>query len=344
MSHNISEYKDVWVFIEHDRGKIEHVSLELLTKGCQLAKDIGCKICAFSVGENVEMFSEKLSEYGAEKFYFIESPILREYRTEPYRDSLLYLIEKYKPEIILIGATTLGRDIAGTLATKLDTGLTADTTALDIDFESETKNLLMTRPTFGGNLMAVIYCPDTRPQMSTVRPGVFQAIKNPVNIEKVREEFELFEDKIPKKILEKVKSDSDKVNLGFYDVIVAGGRGIGKKENIKLLADLADTLGGTWAVSRKVVQMGWAPYSRQVGQTGQTVHPKIYVAAGISGAIQHLAGMKSSEIIIAINRDPQAPIFDVATYGIVGDAIEILPQLTQIFGQRLKVGGSNEKE
>jgi len=344
MSHNISEYKDVWVFIEHDLGKIEHVSLELLTKGCQLAKDIGCKICAFSVGENVEMFSEKLSEYGAEKFYFIESPILREYRTEPYRDSLLYLIEKYKPEIILIGATTLGRDIAGTLATKLDTGLTADTTALDIDFESETKNLLMTRPTFGGNLMAVIYCPDTRPQMSTVRPGVFQAIKNPVNIEKVREEFELFEDKIPKKILEKLKSDSDKVNLGFYDVIVAGGRGIGKKENIKLLADLADTLGGTWAVSRKVVQMGWAPYSRQVGQTGQTVHPKIYIAAGISGAIQHLAGMKSSEIIIAINRDPQAPIFDVATYGIVGDAIEILPQLTQIFGQRLKVGGSNEKE
>ncbi|AWB09483.1 electron transfer flavoprotein alpha subunit apoprotein [Thermodesulfobium acidiphilum] len=344
MTHNIREYKDVWVFIEHDNGRIEHVSLELLTKGRQLAKDLGCKICAFTVGDKVEIFSNKLSEYGAEKFYFVENPVLKEYRTEPYRDSLLYLIEKYKPEIILIGATTLGRDIAATLATKLDTGLTADTTALDIDFESDAKNLLMTRPTFGGNLMAVIYCPDNRPQMSTVRPGVFQAIKDPVNIEKIREEFEFFEDKIPKKILERVKTESDKVNLSFYDVIIAGGRGIGKKENIKLLEDLARTLGGTWAVSRKVVQMGWAPYSRQVGQTGQTVHPKIYIAAGISGAIQHLAGMKSSEIIVAINKDPHAPIFDIATYGIVGDAIEILPRLTQFFSDKLKAGGSNEKK
>jgi len=333
IKQDITQYKNVWVFIEHNEGKVERVSLELLTKGAELAKDLNCEVCAFTVGDKVEQFAKEVGEYGAKKFYIIENPVLKEYRTEPWRDAIVYLIEKYKPEITLIGATTLGRDLAGTVATKLFTGLTADTTGLDID--PSTKNLLMTRPTFGGNLMATIFCPDNRPQMSTVRPGVFKAIKNPTTPEIIRDKFDITEDKIVKKIIEKVQTGEEKVNLSFYEVIVAGGKGMGKKENLKLLEDLANVLGGTWAVSRKVVQAGWAPQTRQVGQTGQTVHPKIYIAAGISGAVQHVAGMKSSDIIIAINTDPQAPIFEVATYGIVGDCLEILPKMTEMFKQKL---------
>ncbi|HEX13077.1 MAG: electron transfer flavoprotein subunit alpha/FixB family protein [Desulfurella sp.] len=333
IKQDITQYKNVWVFIEHNEGKIERVSLELLSKGAELAKDLGCEVCAFTVGDKVEQFAKEVGEYGAKKFYIIENPALKEYRTEPWRDAIVYLIDKYKPEVALVGATTLGRDLAGTVATKLSTGLTADTTALDID--PSTKNLLMTRPTFGGNLMATIFCPDNRPQMSTVRPGVFKAVKNPTKPEIIKEKYDITEDKIVKKIIEKVQTGEEKVNLSFYEVIVAGGKGMGKKENLKLLEDLANVLGGTWAVSRKVVQAGWAPQSRQVGQTGQTVHPKIYIAAGISGAVQHVAGMKSSDIIIAINTDPEAPIFEVATYGIVGDCLQVLPKMTEMFKQKL---------
>ncbi len=333
IKQDITQYKNVWVFIEHNEGKIERVSLELLSKGAELAKDLNCEVCAFTVGDKVEHFAKEVGEYGAKKFYIIENSVLKEYRTEPWRDAIVYLIEKYKPEVVLIGATTLGRDLAGTVATNLSAGLTADTTALDID--PSNKNLLMTRPTFGGNLMATIFCPDNRPQMSTVRPGVFKAVKNLTTAEVIKDTFDITEDKIVKKIIEKIQTGEEKVNLSFYEIIVSGGKGIGKKENLKLLEDLANVLGGTWAVSRKVVQAGWAPQSRQVGQTGQTVHPKIYIAAGISGAVQHVAGMKSSDIIIAINTDPQAPIFEVATYGIVGDCLQILPKMTEMFKQKL---------
>lgn len=334
IKQDITEYKNVWVFIEHNEDKIERVSLELLSKGAELAKDLNCEVCAFTVGDKAEQFAKEVGEYGAKKFYIIENPVLKEYRTEPWRDAIVYLIGKYKPEVALIGATTLGRDLAGTVATKLSAGLTADTTALDID--PSNKNLLMTRPTFGGNLMATIFCPDNRPQMSTVRPGVFKAVKNPTTPEIIKDKYDITEDKIVKKIIERVQTGEEKVNLSFYEIVISGGKGIGKKENLKLLEDLANVLGGTWAVSRKVVQAGWAPQSRQVGQTGQTVHPKIYIAAGISGAVQHVAGMKSSDIIIAINTDPQAPIFEVATYGIVGDCLQVLPKMTEIFKQKLQ--------
>ena len=335
IKQNIHEYKNVWVFIEHDAGKIELVSLQLLSKAKEIARDLACDVCAFTVGSDIKKLEKEVAEYGAKKFYIIENPALKDYRTEPWRASISYLIAKNKPAVVLIGATALGRDLAGTVATELSAGLTADTTALDID--PQTKNLLMTRPTFGGNLMATIFCPDNRPQMSTVRPGVFEAIKNPSKMEIVEDKFELKEEDIVKKILEKVQTGEDKLNLGFYDIIVAGGKGMGKKENFKLLEDLADTMGGTWAVSRQAVQLGWAHHTRQVGQTGQTVHPKIYIAAGISGAIQHLAGMKSSDIIVAVNTDDQAPIFEIATYGIVGDALEVLPKLTKLFKGKLKI-------
>ncbi|MCG2725401.1 MAG: electron transfer flavoprotein subunit alpha/FixB family protein [Elusimicrobia bacterium] len=335
IKQNITEYNNVWVFIEHNKGKVELVSLQLLSKAKEIARDLHCDVCAFTVGDNVKPLENEVAEYGAKKFYIIENSALKDYRTEPWRDSISHLISKNKPAVVLIGATALGRDLAGTVATVLKAGLTADTTALDID--PETKNLLMTRPTFGGNLMATIFCPDNRPQMSTVRPGVFEAIKNPSKMEIIKDKFSITEDEIVKKIIEKVQTGEDKLNLGFYDIIVAGGKGMGKKENFKLLENLANVLGGTWAVSRQAVQMGWAHHTRQVGQTGQTVHPKIYIAAGISGAIQHLAGMKSSDIIVAINTDDQAPIFEIATYGIVGDALKVLPKLTKTFKGKLKI-------
>ncbi len=334
IKQDITQYKDVWVFIEHnDDNEIERVSLELLSKGRQLAEDLGSNVCAFTVGDSVKQYSDEVFKYGATKFYVIEHPVLKHYRTEPYRDVIVDLINKYKPEVVIIGATTLGRDLAGTIATKLQAGLTADTTALDID--PKTKNLLMTRPTFGGNLMATIFCPDNRPQMSTARPGVFKAVENPVAGEIVEEKVNLKEDDVDKIIVDIVKEEGEKVNLGFYDVIVSAGKGMGSAENIKYVKELADALGGTWAGSRVAVQLGWVPQARQVGQTGSTVHPKIYIACGISGAIQHLAGMKSSDVIIAINTDPDAPIFEVATYGIVGDALEVVPKLTKLFKEKL---------
>ncbi len=333
IKQDISKYKHIWVFIEYEGDEVARVSFELLSKARELAKDLGCEVHAFTVGEKVSQFADQVFKYGAKKFYIIEDPILKDYITEPYRDAITYLIDKYKPEIVLIGATTLGRDLAGTIATTLKTGLTADTTGLDID--PKTKNLLMTRPTFGGNLMATIFCPDNRPQMSTSRPGVYKAVEAPVKGEIIREKYAFDKSKYTKRIIEKIIEEGEKVNLGFYDIIVSGGFGMGSKENFKLVQELAEVLGGTWAASRKAVQAGWAPQTRQVGQTGQTVHPKIYIACGISGAIQHQAGMKSSEIIIAINKDPDAPIFEIATYGIVGDVLEVLPKMIELFKKKL---------
>jgi len=326
---DISHYKDIWVFIEQTDGKAEHVSFELLTKARELASQRNCHVAAVSVGKSVSHLAEDVFKYGAEKFYIIEDEVLKDYRTEPYRDAVSELVVKYKPEIFLIGATTQGRDLSGTVATVLRTGLTADTTKQDID--PETGFLWMTRPTFGGSLMATIFCPKHRPQMSTVRPGVFKAIPldTPINGEIIKEKVDFSEEDIVKKILKKVISSEGNVNLGFFDVIVSGGKGMGNKENFNMLRELADLLGGTWAGSRKAVELGYIPQTRQVGQTGQTVHPKLYIACGISGAIQHLVGMQTSEIIIAINTDKDAPIFNVSTYCIVEDALKFVPKLIE---------------
>jgi len=326
-NHEISHYRNIWVFIEQTDGVAHPVSFELLTKARELAKQLNCEVGAVSIGKSVSHLAKEAFRFGADKFYIIEDDIFKDYRTEPFRSALSKLIFKYKPEIFLIGATTQGRDLSGTVATELRTGLTADTTKQEID--PENGNLLMTRPTFGGSLMATIICPKDRPQMSTVRPGVFQAIpvEQPKEGEIIREETTLTEDQIVKKILKKVVSAEGNINLGFYDVIVAGGKGMGNKDNFNMIKELAEVLGGTWAGSRKAVELGFVPQSRQVGQTGQTVHSKLYIACGISGAIQHLVGMQTSDLIIAINIDKDAPVFDVSTYCIVEDAIKFVPKL-----------------
>ncbi len=325
--NRLAQYKDIWVFVEQTEGVAHPVSFELLTKARELAGKLNCAVGAVAIGKSVAHLAEDVFRYGADKFYMVENEIFKNYRTEPYRDTLSELVRKYKPEIFLIGATTQGRDLSGTVATELKTGLTADTTQQEID--PETGMLLMTRPTFGGSLMATIICPEARPQMSTVRPGVFKAIPvaHPRKGEIIRDNTDLTEDRIVKKILKKVVSSDGNVNLGFYDVIVSGGKGMGSKENFGMLKELAELLGGTWAGSRKAVELGFVPQTRQVGQTGQTVHPKLYIACGISGAIQHVVGMQSSEIIISINTDPEAPIFDVSTYCIVQDALQFVPRL-----------------
>lgn len=334
--HEISHYKNIWVFIEQTDGVAHPVSFELLTKARELAKQLDCQVGAVSIGKSVSHLAKEVFQFGADKFYIIEDEIFKNYRTEPYRDALSELVIRYKPEIFLIGATTQGRDLSGSVATKLRTGLTADTTKQEID--PENGNLMMTRPTFGGSLMATIICPKERPQMSTVRPGVFKAI--PLEIPKegeiIRGKTNLTESQIVKKILKKVVSSEGNINLGFYDVIVSGGKGMGNKDNFSLLKELADLLGGTWAGSRKAVELGFAPQTRQVGQTGQTVHPKLYIACGISGAIQHLVGMQTSDTIISINTDPDAPIFDVSSYCIVEDALKFIPPLiTELKKQKL---------
>jgi len=322
-----ARHQDVWVFVEQTEGVAQPVSFELLTKARELAGKIGCQVAAVSIGKSVAHLADEVFKYGADKFYIIENDVFENYRTEPFRDALSDLVRKYKPEIFLIGATTQGRDLSGTVATELKTGLTADTTKQEID--DETGLLMMTRPTFGGSLMATIICPDHRPQMSTVRPGVFKAepLEHPKEGKIIKEETNITEDTIVKKILKKVVSSEGSVNLGFYDVIVSGGKGMGSKDNFKMLKELADLLGGTWAGSRKAVELGYVPQTRQVGQTGQTVHPKLYIACGISGAIQHLVGMQSSDKIISINIDENAPIFDVSTYCIVEDALKFVPKL-----------------
>ncbi len=331
---DLADYKNVWVFIEHERGKIAKVSFELLGAGRRLADDLGCQLCGMLMGHDVEDFAKEAIAYGAEKVYYIDDPVLEKYRTEPYGRGAVNLIRKYKPEIVLFGATTQGRDFAGNVATILYTGLTADCTGLDID--PETKLLRQTRPAFGGNIMATILCPRTRPQMSTVRPKVMPMPEKDESRqgEIIHETLEMSEDEIRTKVLEFIKSEQ-KVNLVEADIIVSGGRGLGKPENFKVIRELADVLGAAVGASRATVDAGWIPYEHQVGQTGKTVRPKIYIACGISGAIQHLAGMKTSDVIVAINKDPDAPIFKVATYGIVGDLFQVVPMLTEEFKKRL---------
>ena len=328
-------YKDVWIFIEHEHGKVANVSFELLGEGRKLANDLGCRLCGMIFAEKADDFIKEVVAYGAEKVYVTESPVLKEYRTDPYACAAVNLIRKYKPEIVLYGATTQGRDFAGTVATTLETGLTADCTGLDID--PETKYLRQTRPAFGGNIMATIQdYPNYRPQMSTVRPKVFPMPPRDDSKkgEVIREPLPMTEEQVRTKVLEFIKG-TETVNLVDAEIIVSGGRGVGNGENFKVIRELAQVLGAAVGASRAAVDSGWIPYEHQVGQTGRTVRPKIYIACGISGSIQHQAGMKTSDIIVAINKDPEAPIFKIATYGVVGDLFTAVPMLAQEFKKRL---------
>ena len=329
LAEKLSAYRGVWVFVEQTEGEVAKVSWELMGKGRELADTLGVELSALVVGEHVEGLCREAFRYGADQAYLVDAPVFRHYRTEAYLKAVCQLISSYRPEIILMGATGLGRDLAGAVATVVGTGLTADCTGLGID---DKRNLMQTRPAFGGNIMATIMCDKFRPQMATVRPHVMQAAERqegksgtviPVTCQ-VREEDMLT--RVLEIILDKNK---DKVDVAGAEFIVSGGRGMMGKENFTILHELAEALGGVVGASRSAVDAGWMPHERQVGQTGKTVRPKIYIACGISGAIQHLVGMQDSDLVIAINRDKDAPIFEVAHYGIVGDLFQVVPAITQ---------------
>ncbi len=330
----MDDYRGVWVFAQMDHGSIHHVVFELVGEGRKLAEQLDTELCCIVLGENVEDITDELSCYEIDRIYAVEHPVLKDYRTMPYVESAASLIREHKPEIVLIGATSTGRDFAGGLATELSSGLTADCTGLEI--ETATKSLLQTRPAFGGNIMATIKSSNHRPQMATVRPKVFpMPLKSGKrNVEVVKSEINLSEENQKTRVLEWIPI-KESVALADADIIVSGGRGMGKPENLPLLFDLAEILGGAVGASRAVVDAGWIEYSHQVGQTGRTVRPNIYIACGISGAVQHLAGMKTSDIIIAVNRDKDAPVFNIATYGFVGDVLEILPKVITELKTRL---------
>ncbi|MCX7769622.1 MAG: electron transfer flavoprotein subunit alpha [Proteobacteria bacterium] len=324
---DLSDYKGVWVITEHDGKKPVNVTFELIGEAVKLASKRNTYVGAVLLGNNVSFMADDLFAYGADKVFLCESPVLEHYRTEPYSEVVVEMVKQFKPEIILSGATTQGRDLAGCVATKLETGLTADCTGLEIC--PETGNLLQTRPAFGGNIMATILCPNTRPQMSTVRPKVFPVPpKTDKKGEIVNFSFDFSKINIRTEVIEYLPFE-EKISLADAEIIVSGGRGLGKPENFEMLKELADTLGAALGASRAAVDAGWISYEHQVGQTGKTVRPKIYIACGISGSVQHMAGMKHSDIIIAINKDPEAPIFKISNYGIVGDLNVIVPLLAK---------------
>lgn len=326
---SLQDFKGVFVFAQQVDCQITGVSFELIGKGKELAADLGTEVTAVVLGSGVASLADELAAYGADKVIVVDDPALKEYTTEPYTHAMYSVIEKYKPEVVLYGATAIGRDLAPRVSARVKTGLTADCTKLEVD--AETKNLRMTRPAFGGNIMATIICPEHRPQMATVRPGVMQKIEKNAGAKANVEEFNPGFEKNDKyvEVVEVIKKVTDAVDIMDAKILVSGGRGVGSKENFKLLQDLADVLGGTVSSSRACVDAGWTEKEQQVGQTGKTVRPNVYFAIGISGAIQHLAGMEESDIIVAINKDETAPIFDVADYGIVGDLNKILPLLTE---------------
>jgi len=332
---DFKDYQGVWVFIEEKDGEIPSVSLELLGAGRKLADKRGVELAGILIGENIKPLAQTVFEYGADTVYVYDQPIFKHYRTESFMKALLDCSNKHKPEIILFGATSTGKDLASAVATDLPTGLTADTTELDV--EEETGLLLASRPAFGGNIMATILCKKYRPQMATVRAKVMKVLPpQPGRSGKIIEEsISLQEEDIRTKVLEIVKETTKKVRIDEADIIVAGGKGLGSPEGFQLVHELANTLGGAVGASRDVVEAGWIEHPHQVGQTGVTVTPKIYIAIGISGAIQHIVGMKNSGLIIAINKDSEAPIFDACHYGIVGDAFEIVPILIQQFKKAL---------
>jgi len=325
----LAGYRGVWVFIEQTEGEPARVSWELLGCGRELADKLGVPLSAVVIGSRVEQLCQESFAYGADQAHLIDAPVFRHYRTEPYLDALCHLIERHKPEIVLMGATGLGRDLAGAVATRVGTGLTADCTGLGID---ERRNLMQTRPAFGGNIMATIMCDRFRPQMATVRPQVMPLPERRAMADGpiIRSSFTVSENSVFTKVLEIIHDRKSAGNLDITgaEFIVSGGRGMMAKENFQILQELADELGGAVAGSRSAIDAGWLPTDRQVGQTGKTVRPRIYIACGISGAIQHLVGMQDSDTVIAINRDHEAPIFEVATYGIVGDLFQVVPALT----------------
>jgi len=333
---SLKDYKGIWVFIEQKNGKIQSVSYELLGKAQELAKKLHCEISGVLIGNNLEDQLDEIIFRGADNIYLVEAPEIANFQDEPYTNILVNLVQKYKPEILLCGATSIGRSLISRVAIKIKAGLTADCTGLDIDLEK--KILLQTRPAFGGNIMATIISPNYRPQMATVRHKVMQPME-PDKKRKgkiIRESFDSATYASRTKLLDIVEEIETLVNLAEADIIVSGGRGMGCKENFKLLEELAHVIGAAVGSSRAAVDSGWMPYSHQVGQTGRTVAPKIYIACGISGQIQHLVGMSSSKIIIAINKDPEAPIFKVATYGIVNDLFQIVPALTKKFKETFR--------
>ncbi|MFH1479036.1 MAG: electron transfer flavoprotein subunit alpha [Candidatus Omnitrophota bacterium] len=335
-SKKLDQYKDVWVFCEQKNGVIQSVSYELLGKGRELADTLGVDLCGVLLGDNIKGEAIKIVQRGANKVYLVDAPKLKHYQSEPYTKVLVKLIKEYRPEIVLCGATSIGRSLISRVAIGIHAGLTADCTGLDID--KKERLLLQTRPAFGGNIMATIICPNHRPQMSTVRHKVMKEAEiDPHHRGKIIENSYDEETYFSRtKLLDVVEEIEETVNLTEADIIVSGGRGLQKAENFSLVEGLAKVLGGAVGSSRAGVDAGWKSYSHQVGQTGKTVCPKIYIACGISGQIQHLVGMQSSKIIVAINKDPHAPIFSVATYGIVGDLFEILPNLTEKFRAVLK--------
>jgi electron transfer flavoprotein alpha subunit len=337
-SADLKSYKGVWIFAEQRKSKIASVAYELLGVGRKLADELGTELSAVLLGAP-ESEAQELIRWGADKVYFSKEQVFEKFNDEPYSEIITSLIKEHRPEIFLAGATPIGRSFIPRIAAKIRTGLTADCTSLAID--KETGNLLQIRPAFGGNIMATILCPNNRPQMATVRPRVMKRWQYdesrkgdiiPVKVDGISSRT---------KVLDSVKEISElSCNLQEADIIVSGGRGLGTPKGFELLKELAELLGGTLGSSRAAVDEGWIPYSHQVGQTGKTVCPKIYIACGISGAIQHLVGMQSSDMIIAINRNPDAPIFNVATYGIVGDLYEIVPLLIKKIKE---ARGSGEK-
>ena len=335
----LARYKGVWVFVEHERGQVHPVSWELMGEGRKLADKLGVELAGVVMGapgEDTRTFCHQAMHHGADLCYLIADEVLKDYRNEPFTKGMTDLVNTWQPEILLIGATTLGRDLAGSVATTLKTGLTADCTELAIDMEN--RSLAATRPTFGGSLLCTIVTLNYRPQMATVRPRVMAMPKRDESRTGriVEHPLGMIETAIITKVLEYIPDNlQGKPQLAFADIIVSGGRGMKTQENFQRIWDIAKVLGAEVGATRPIVQAGWVEADRQVGQSGKTVRPKLYIAAGISGAIQHRVGMEDSDVIIAINSDPNAPIFDFATYGIVGNAMVIVPALTDAFRQHL---------
>jgi electron transfer flavoprotein alpha subunit len=334
-AEELDAYQGVWVWVEQFEGEAGSISWEMVGEGRRLADQRGTTLTACVLGHNVEHIAKEAITYGADRVFWVDDPSVAVYRTGPYAASLVQLVREYKPEIFLLGASSRGRDLAGSVATELYTGLTADCTGLEIDPEN---NLLrQTRPAFGGNIMATIICPNYRPQMATVRHRVFEMPEpdetrqgQVVSVEPVMGEGD-----VAAKVVDFIVEQGE-VNLADAKIIVSGGRGVGGPEGFEPVRELAEVLGGALGASRAAVDAGWIPYAHQVGQTGRTVRPDLYIACGISGAIQHLAGMGTAKIIVAINKDPEAPIFTVANYGIVGDLFQVVPALTEQFRKRLQ--------
>jgi electron transfer flavoprotein alpha subunit/NAD-dependent dihydropyrimidine dehydrogenase PreA subunit len=324
---DVSKYQGVLVFGEQRSGVIAPVVYELIGKGRELADKLGERLECVVLGEDMEAQADDLSSYGVDRIYLFDSPLLADFRDDPYTQLLTHLIKEAKPSIVLIGATSIGRSLAPRIATKLQTGLTADCTGLDIDSEG---HLLQTRPAFGGNVMATILCSNTRPQMATVRYKVMQrAEKGPDHV------GEVIRKKVDDHVLDRtriraISTEAEEVNITEAQIIVSGGKGLGSPEGFNLIQELAEVLGGAIGASRLVVDEGWIPFKHQVGLSGKTVRPKLYIACGISGAVQHLAGMQTSDVIVAINKDSSAPIFKIADYGIVGDLYEVIPEIIKL--------------